>query len=71
MRLSTTTIQPVRKQRRVPLEPARAFELFTDSMATWWPLRTHSIGEEAATGRVQKRTVDVKANAAAAAKLSE
>jgi hypothetical protein len=64
MRLSTTTIEPVRKQRRIPLEPAQAFELFTDSMATWWPLRTHSIGEEAAAdirfeGRVGGRVVEI------------
>jgi uncharacterized protein YndB with AHSA1/START domain len=64
MRLSTTTIEPLRKQRRVPLAPARTFELFTDSMATWWPLQTHSCGEEDAIdirfeGRIGGRIVEI------------
>jgi len=48
MRLSNATFEPVRKRRVVALAPERAFELFTRSMASWWPLRTHSIGEERA-----------------------
>lgn len=64
MRLSTTTIEPVRKQRRVPLEPTRAFELFTDSMATWWPLPTHSCaGDDAVDirfeGHIGGRLVEI------------
>lgn len=64
MRLSTTTIDPVRRQRRVPLDPASAFALFTDSMATWWPLSTHSCAEEDAVGirfegRIGGRVVEI------------
>lgn len=64
MRLSTTTIEPVCKQRRVPLDQQRAFELFTDSMATWWPLGTHSCGGEDADdirfeGRIGGRVVEI------------
>lgn len=50
MRLSDTPIEPVRKTRTVPLDPAEAFDLFTTRMGTWWPLTTHSIGEHHATG---------------------
>jgi hypothetical protein len=41
-------IEPVRKQLRVGLPPERAFELFTAGMGSWWPLPTHSVGEEQA-----------------------
>jgi hypothetical protein len=34
----------------VPSDPEEAFELFTTGMATWWPLATHSIGKNTATG---------------------
>jgi hypothetical protein len=64
MRLSATTIEPLHKQRRVPLDPARTFELFTDSMATWWPLATHSCGGDEAVdirfeGRIGGRVVEI------------
>ena len=36
-------IDPVEKSIFVPLPPARAFALFTEHMADWWPLDTHSI----------------------------
>ena len=36
----------------VPLAPADAFRLFTDELAGWWPLPTHSVHAEAATGVV-------------------
>jgi uncharacterized protein YndB with AHSA1/START domain len=56
MRLTTTPIEPVRKRREVPLEPAAAFELFTERMSDWWPLATHSLGEARAVGvRVEGR----------------
>ncbi len=50
MRLSLTPIEPVRKSRIVPLEPAEAFDLFTARMETWWPMLTHSITEDEASG---------------------
>ena len=50
MRLSNNPIQPIRKTRTVPLDPVEAFDLFTTRMETWWPLPTHSIAEDKATG---------------------
>jgi uncharacterized protein YndB with AHSA1/START domain len=32
------------KSAVVPTTPERAFQVFTDEIATWWPLKTHSIG---------------------------
>ena len=42
----------VRSSVTVPLAPADAFRLFTDELAGWWPLPTHSVHAEAATGVV-------------------
>lgn len=39
-------LNPVRKSIVVPGTPDRAFELFTARIATWWPLRTHSIAQQ-------------------------
>lgn len=50
MRRTTQPIEPVRKQRQVPIPPERAFELFTAGMGRWWPLSTHSIAAADATG---------------------
>ena len=66
MRRTTEPIEPVRKRRDVPLDPDRAFELFTARMGTWWPLVTHSIAEHDATGirfegRVGGRVVELAA----------
>ena len=41
-------IEPVRKQLRVSLPVDKAFNLFTEGIGTWWPLLTHSVGEEQA-----------------------
>ena len=38
----TISVAPVRKQVRVATSPARAFEIFTQTMGRWWP-REHSI----------------------------
>jgi len=60
-------LDPVRKSVTVRLPRDRAFELFTARIAEWWPLRTHSIGQEKAQtvvfegregGRVYERTGD-------------
>jgi uncharacterized protein YndB with AHSA1/START domain len=40
--MTTSTIEPIRASRSVRLDPARAFELFTARIDTWWPLETHS-----------------------------
>ena len=50
MRRSDTPIEPVRKERRIALEPDAAFELFTHGMATWWPLESHSVAGRDAVG---------------------
>jgi uncharacterized protein YndB with AHSA1/START domain len=40
----------LRKSVVVPRSPEDAFRLYTERMATWWPLRTHSVAlEDAAT----------------------
>ena len=41
-------IEPVRKQLRVRLPVEKAFDLFTAGIGTWWPLATHSVGEQEA-----------------------
>lgn len=38
----SSTIEPIRASTSVRLDPARAFELFTARIDTWWPLETHS-----------------------------
>jgi uncharacterized protein YndB with AHSA1/START domain len=45
-----TSVEPVRKSVTVPTGPQRAFELFTAHIQEWWPLRTHSVGEQDAVG---------------------
>ncbi|HEX7097839.1 MAG TPA: SRPBCC domain-containing protein [Acidimicrobiia bacterium] len=50
MRVTRRPITPVRKVRLIPLPPDEAFDLFTIRMGTWWPLATHSIAQDEATG---------------------
>ncbi len=45
---TTAPTAPVRKRVQVALPPAEAFELFTAGIQRWWPLATHSVGEERA-----------------------
>jgi uncharacterized protein YndB with AHSA1/START domain len=47
-----TEAEALRKTVTVPQEPADAFALFVDDIGTWWPLRTHSVGLDDATGVV-------------------
>jgi hypothetical protein len=42
----------VRSSVTVPLTTGEAFRLFTEQMATWWPLSGYSVYEDAATGIV-------------------
>lgn len=44
----TVKIEPLRKQLKVRLATQQAFELFTAGIGKWWPLLTHSVGEEQA-----------------------
>lgn len=41
-------IEPVRKQLKVKLPVEAAFRLFTEGIGRWWPLATHSVGEDQA-----------------------
>jgi hypothetical protein len=41
-------IEPVEKQIKVSLNQEAAFRLFTEGFNKWWPLATHSVGEEKA-----------------------
>jgi uncharacterized protein YndB with AHSA1/START domain len=44
--MSTRTDLTVRKSVTVGCSPDEAFTLFTEHIATWWPLETHSPAEE-------------------------
>ena len=62
--VSTVKIEPIRKQLKVGLSVEQAFDLFTAGIGKWWPLLTHSVGEEQAEtcifeGRVGGRIVEV------------
>ena len=37
----SATIEAIRREVVVDLPPARAFELFTDDMTSWWPAEHH------------------------------
>lgn len=45
MRISETSIEPIRKTRIVAIDLVAAFDLFTAGMGRWWPVATHSISE--------------------------
>jgi uncharacterized protein YndB with AHSA1/START domain len=60
-------IDAIRKSVTVNVPVEKAFEAFTDGIASWWPLASHSYGGEKATsvafegregGRVYERQVD-------------
>jgi uncharacterized protein YndB with AHSA1/START domain len=46
--LQTTRIEPVHKQLKVELSTEQSFRLFTEGINKWWPLPTHSVGEDQA-----------------------
>lgn len=57
----------VERSVTVPLSVEKAFELFTTGIGSWWPLETHSMGEEtpvAATFEPEKggRVFEIDAN---------
>jgi uncharacterized protein YndB with AHSA1/START domain len=41
-------LDPLIKTVFVPLAPAEAFRLFTEGYGRWWPIASHSVGEEQA-----------------------
>jgi len=43
-------LEPVVKKVVVPVGAERAFEVFTAKMSDWWPVRSHSVGENEARG---------------------
>ena len=47
--MSTTATDAIRKTVLVDFAPAEAFELFTDRIASWWPVGTHSYGGDDVT----------------------
>jgi len=47
--VSTLPVPPVEKSILVGCTPERAFQAFTAEIAAWWPLATHSVGEDKAT----------------------
>lgn len=46
--LQTTKLEPVHKQLKVGLSAEQSFRLFTEGIHKWWPLPTHSVGEQQA-----------------------
>ena len=51
-----TSLSPVVKRLTLPCNTERAFELFTDRIADWWPLPTHSVGgDQAVSVRIEGR----------------
>jgi len=65
--MTARDLNAVRKSITVRAPQATAFRVFTDGMATWWPLETHHIGKAAAQtvlieprvgGRCYERGVD-------------
>jgi len=43
-------IEPVRRSVQVGCAQVEAFRIFTDGIDDWWPLATHSVGLEDASG---------------------
>jgi uncharacterized protein YndB with AHSA1/START domain len=63
----TLTIAPVRKEVVVNASAQRAFDVFTEQLASWWPYDTHRLGgvevetvvmEPNEGGRLYQRNVD-------------
>jgi uncharacterized protein YndB with AHSA1/START domain len=44
--VSTTALPAVQKAVTVNAPVERAFDVFTDGLATWWPLGTHSLAKD-------------------------
>lgn len=47
-------VEPIVKTRNLSLDPDAAFALFTEKVAEWWPLSTHSVGgDQAVSVRIE------------------
>ena len=40
-----TDTSAIRKTAVIPQQPEEAFRLFTEEIAAWWPLESHSVGQ--------------------------
>ena len=54
---SQEVLSPLMKSIQVPLVVEAAFRLFTEGFGSWWPLLTHSVGEEDAETCILERRV--------------
>jgi len=52
------SVEPVRKTILVGGSPERAFAVFTEEIGAWWPVATHSVGEERAARAACEGGVD-------------
>ena len=51
-----TMVAPIVRTVRVTCSQEHAFRVFTEGVATWWPLKTHSVGEDRAESlRIEPR----------------
>jgi uncharacterized protein YndB with AHSA1/START domain len=50
--MSITATEAIRKTVLVDFAPAEAFDLFTEKIASWWPVRSHSYGGDEVTNVV-------------------
>lgn len=41
----TVKVEPITKRVTVPLPPEAAFNRFTEGIGSWWPKKTHSVGQ--------------------------
>jgi hypothetical protein len=57
MTTAEMSIAPLVKSATVPQDPAGAFRIFTERIAEWWPLETHSVGAADAVGLTFGRAV--------------
>ena len=46
--MASTPIPPLKKSVTVPWSQEASFRRFTAEIGSWWPLRTHSVGEDRA-----------------------
>lgn len=57
----TAPAPPIRKRVIVPLDPNRAFALFTDGIDRWWPKDSHSLSARDGAGDAARVRVEPKA----------
>jgi uncharacterized protein YndB with AHSA1/START domain len=66
MTKQATDLGPITKSVTINAPVERAFKVYTDEIASWWPLKTHSVSEQAETcifegrqgGRIYERATD-------------